>query len=137
MVPAKMDKLLLPLVMAVAALGTLLLVALGNPYQQTHYYSTVYIKPGSYTNEVKNGETKFDYVIENHEAGEKEYLVRITAGSQAIKQFTIRVGAGAREDFTERFPMVGTDQSLPLKVKVSVSVGAKTYEVHYWLKKRT
>lgn len=99
-------------------------------------YSALYIYPESYSNYVNPGETvTFRYGVKSYETKETEYFLRIYLGSELIKtkRFTLKSGEVWEENESIVLP---ANMSFPTKVMLVLDANGRTYEVHFWLKRK-
>jgi len=99
-------------------------------------YSALYIYSKSYSNYVNPGETiTFRYGVKSYEIKETEYVLRIYLGNELVKteKFTLKSGEVWEENESIVLP---ENMTFPTKVMLVLDANGKTYEVHFWLKRK-
>ena len=121
-------------VIALTLLGIVFLVATAQPKPGPDYYTALYLKSGSYQNYLAAGKTRFTYVLENHETGDKTYAVTVSVNGGTMKEKTIQVGKSRTAEESEELFLGEGHYALPAKVTITASTGKKNYSVYYWLR---
>jgi len=100
-------------------------------------YSALYIYPDSYSNYVEAGDTvSFVYGVKSFEIKQTKYNLQIYLGNELKdkKEFWLNSGETREETETITLP---EEVRFPIKVKLVLEANGRTYDVHFWLKKKS
>ena len=121
--------------LAAVALGVVI-TALLLAATSSESYSTLYLKPNSYSNYVSGKTVSFTYGTESFENRKTDYTLKVFLGSVQVaqKDFSIN-GKGDIAEDTISFE-VPPKTEFPINVLITLDTSQQAYSTHFWLKGR-
>jgi hypothetical protein len=97
-------------------------------------YSSLYLKPDSYSNYITGKTVSFTYGVQCFETKRTDYDLSVFLNETQVaqKQFSIESKGKSLEDNIS-FEVPG-NTVFPVKVSILLTANGKTYSTHFWLK---
>ena len=95
-------------------------------------FTSLYLRPDSYTNYPQGNITSFTYGIRSFERERMSYDFRILIGNQTVNSTRQELDPGEVVEKNMTLDLTGV--TLPTQLRLLLVSGHDSYEVHYWLK---